>query len=76
MEGGEIPATIVCATCATPHHRDCFRYNGACATYACQGRRFVERPGILMQSTMSLLRNALEFGPTVSGRVHARMPPL
>lgn len=29
---------IRCADCQTPHHADCFRYNGACGMYACGGR--------------------------------------
>lgn len=30
--------TVRCAKCRTPHHRDCWEYLGACATYACGGR--------------------------------------
>lgn len=32
------PATgsiLACTRCSTPHHTDCFRYNGDCAVYAC-----------------------------------------
>lgn len=25
-----------CATCQTPHHKDCWEYNGGCSIYACQ----------------------------------------
>lgn len=26
---------VVCASCETPHHAECFRWNGACGRYAC-----------------------------------------
>ena len=32
---------VKCASCATPHHRECWRYVGECSTFACQSRRFV-----------------------------------
>jgi hypothetical protein len=28
---------VVCATCKTPHHRDCWEYVGACSIYGCNG---------------------------------------
>ena len=34
---GEI---IYCASCRTPHHRECITYAGACSVYACRGREF------------------------------------
>jgi hypothetical protein len=37
--GGAIDlAPVVCKRCETPHHRDCWDYNGACALYACGSR--------------------------------------
>ncbi len=27
-----------CASCRTPHHQDCWDYNGGCSVYACGGR--------------------------------------
>lgn len=30
-EGG----LVKCARCATPHHRDCWEFNGRCSTFAC-----------------------------------------
>ena len=35
--GGEI---IYCASCHTPHHRECFTYAGRCSVYACRAREF------------------------------------
>ena len=29
---------FVCPTCKTPHHRECWRENGGCATYGCTAR--------------------------------------
>ncbi len=29
------PAPEICPDCKTPHHWDCWQYNGGCATYAC-----------------------------------------
>ena len=33
--------TIDCAVCRTPHHRDCFLYNGCCALFGCGSTRFL-----------------------------------
>lgn len=30
-------AWVRCERCETPHHRDCWNYNGACSTFACRG---------------------------------------
>ncbi len=29
---------VVCASCNTPHHRDCWDYIGACSIYGCNGK--------------------------------------
>jgi hypothetical protein len=29
---------IFCASCNTPHHRDCWEYVGACSIYGCNGK--------------------------------------
>ena len=40
--GAELRAGVVlCASCRTPHHEDCWRYTGECSTFACRERRFV-----------------------------------
>jgi hypothetical protein len=31
-------SVIVCASCNTPHHRDCWEYVGACSIYGCNGK--------------------------------------
>lgn len=31
-----------CPACATPHHTDCWHYNGWCAVYGCGGRAGVQ----------------------------------
>jgi hypothetical protein len=31
-------AVITCASCNTPHHRDCWEYVGACSIYGCNGK--------------------------------------
>jgi hypothetical protein len=31
---------VVCTSCRTPHHRDCWRYYGACSTYGCGQTEF------------------------------------
>jgi hypothetical protein len=33
---------VVCIRCQTPHCRDCWEYNGQCATFACQETRFLD----------------------------------
>ena len=36
------PGNLVgCGSCDTPHHRDCFEYNGHCAVYACGSKTYV-----------------------------------
>ena len=35
---------VYCANCKTPSHRDCWEYFGGCSTYACGGKKCVERP--------------------------------
>ncbi|QDV32676.1 RING finger protein [Tautonia plasticadhaerens] len=32
---------VLCASCRTPHHRDCWSFVGACSIYGCQGKRCV-----------------------------------
>jgi len=40
---------VVCTRCKTPHCRDCWQYNGQCATFACSETRFIES-GIVSNS--------------------------
>ena len=35
---------VYCASCETPHHRDCWQYFGGCSTYACGGKNCLEQP--------------------------------
>jgi hypothetical protein len=32
---------VLCGTCRTPHHRDCWEFIGACSIYGCNGKRSV-----------------------------------
>ena len=34
----------ICDDCLTPHHHDCWEYNGGCATYACPSGHHKPRP--------------------------------
>lgn len=34
-------AVVLCARCRTPHHEECWTYNGVCSTYGCREIRFV-----------------------------------
>lgn len=36
---GPNEAKVICATCRTPHHRDCWTFVGACSIYGCQGKQ-------------------------------------
>ncbi len=38
--GEEISGTprVVCTTCRTPHHRDCWEFIGACSVFGCKGK--------------------------------------
>ncbi len=33
-------ARVVCTACRTPHHKECWRYNTGCATFACGERNY------------------------------------
>lgn len=33
--------TVLCATCRTPHHRDCWEFVGSCSIYGCSGKHSV-----------------------------------
>jgi hypothetical protein len=34
---------IHCQGCHTPHHKECWRYAGGCAIYACGSRRAAKK---------------------------------
>jgi hypothetical protein len=36
---------IFCASCRTPHHRECWEYIGACSIYGCGSK--VGEPGVV-----------------------------
>lgn len=36
-------ARVTCRRCGTPHHRDCWEFNGQCSTYACGEKRFAPK---------------------------------
>ena len=40
--GAAIPSEVrvYCRRCKTPHHKDCWEFNGSCSTYACGEKRF------------------------------------
>jgi len=40
--GAELRAEVVlCVSCRTPHHEDCWRYTGECSTFACRETRYL-----------------------------------
>jgi hypothetical protein len=41
-------AIVHCRRCSTPHHADCWTYNGMCAVYACRGREHSGRPQVAL----------------------------
>jgi len=34
---------VYCRTCETPHHLDCWKYNGSCSTYGCGDSHFISQ---------------------------------
>jgi hypothetical protein len=32
---------VICTTCRTPHHADCWQFIGACSIYGCNGKQSV-----------------------------------
>ena len=43
--GSAIPGEVRvnCRRCNTPHHKDCWEFNGQCSTYACGEKRFTSK---------------------------------
>jgi hypothetical protein len=43
--GSEIAedARVNCRRCGTPHHKDCWEFNGQCSTYACGEKRYASK---------------------------------
>jgi hypothetical protein len=39
----EADVRVVCRRCSTPHHKDCWEFNGRCSTYACGEKRFASK---------------------------------
>jgi len=39
----EADVRVVCRRCSTPHHKDCWEFNGRCSTYACGEKRFTSK---------------------------------
>ena len=37
--------TVICLRCKTPHCLDCWEYNGQCATFACNEKRYIRPDG-------------------------------
>lgn len=44
-EGLSARAVVYCGACETPHHPDCWSYNGRCAMFACGCVEAAPRPG-------------------------------
>lgn len=43
--GGTLADRVVwCRRCATPHHRECWRFNRGCAAFACGSTAYAKRP--------------------------------
>jgi hypothetical protein len=45
IDGGSV---ILCTSCHTPHHRECWEYVGSCSIYGCGSR--VGEPGVTRQA--------------------------
>ncbi|MBI3890546.1 MAG: hypothetical protein HY303_03345 [Candidatus Wallbacteria bacterium] len=65
-------ALVQCSRCATPHHRDCFRYAGVCSVFGCGEERFdhYRQPG---QPVVLRLLDSVEIRPS---KVRSRLPAL
>lgn len=37
---------VICPLCETPHHKDCWEYNGKCSIYGCGAEQFSPRRAI------------------------------
>jgi hypothetical protein len=43
--GDPIPEVhVICVSCQTPHHRDCWTFIGGCSIYGCHGKQFQAVP--------------------------------
>lgn len=57
---------MLCQRCETPHHQDCWDYNGGCAIYGCQVRTHVPRIVDLLVIVLVLVAvGYMAFGPVV-----------
>ncbi|MBI4864163.1 MAG: hypothetical protein HY815_28495 [Candidatus Riflebacteria bacterium] len=61
--------TVQCHTCTTSHHKDCWAYNGGCATFACpaRGEQAGRAPKAVPDDCCPVCGDALK-GPTVRCR--------
>ena len=51
-------ATVVCPQCGIPHHADCWRENGRCTTFGCQGGGPSSPPRDQCKATCATCRTA------------------
>jgi len=49
---------VICRTCKTPHHRDCWTYAGCCSVFACRDTRY-----LIPVAGADLTRNDSELPP-------------
>ena len=57
---------VLCQSCSTPHHKDCFECNGICTTYACGSSSYVpaQNGTLVQQSTAEITSLAQKINPT------------
>jgi TM2 domain-containing membrane protein YozV len=64
---------IVCESCATPHHADCYAENGGCTVFGCS-KAPVDEPKISVSSS-DLSSQAVPVAAASSSRVPTPPPP-
>ena len=47
-------SAVICSECGMPHHEECWRENGGCTTFGCQGKALTSREGELRALTPNL----------------------
>lgn len=56
---------VRCANCETPHHRDCWEFQGVCAVYGCGSERSRGAEGPLRETATLFIEADAEPSPTV-----------
>lgn len=61
---------VTCPACATPHHQDCWEYNGGCTIFGCTGTGLTRSPAVV-SLPVPLPPASIALAPRVAGSLFA-----